>query len=113
MPCGGWRPPGLRCPWPEDEYLCDGGDELPSVEVRPDWSVDGLELEDTVVHYDTLDGDTSSISALLADKGTDGFISLREAIIATNNTTNAARQYLPSENGSFQPLGGVILCVAK
>ncbi|MFZ4289021.1 cadherin domain-containing protein [Variovorax sp. HJSM1_2] len=35
---------------------------------------------------DTLDGDTTSISTLLASKGADGFISLREAIIAINNT---------------------------
>jgi uncharacterized repeat protein (TIGR01451 family) len=58
VPCAGWRPPGLPCPWPEDEYLCDGGDQIPSVRVRNDWSVDGLQLEDTVVHYDTLNGDT-------------------------------------------------------
>lgn len=56
--CGPWTPPGLPCPWPEDEYLCDGGDQLPAVRVRSDWSVTGLELEDTVVHYDTLDGQT-------------------------------------------------------
>jgi Domain of unknown function (DUF4347)/Periplasmic copper-binding protein (NosD) len=37
---------------------------------------------------DILDGDTSSISALLLNKGADGFISLREAILATNNTAN-------------------------
>ncbi len=58
VPCGPWRPPGLTCPWPDDEYLCDGGDALPSVRVRQDWSLDGLEMEDTVVHYDTIDGDT-------------------------------------------------------
>ncbi len=39
---------------------------------------------------DVKDGDTSSISALLGNKGVDGFISLREAIIATNNTPNGA-----------------------
>jgi len=58
LPCGGWTPPGLVCPWPEDEYLCDGGDQIPTAKVRRDWSVDGLELEDTVVHYDTVTGDT-------------------------------------------------------
>lgn len=58
VPCGGWRPPGLTCPWPEDEYLCDGDDKIPSVRVREDWSLDGLQLEDTIVHYDTLDGET-------------------------------------------------------
>ena len=35
---------------------------------------------------DVVDGNTSSIANLLANKGADGFISLREAIIATNNT---------------------------
>jgi hypothetical protein len=39
---------------------------------------------------DTLDGDTTSLSTLLANKGADGFISLREAIIAANNTANGA-----------------------
>ncbi len=37
---------------------------------------------------DVLDGDATSIDALLANKGADGLISLREAIWATNNTTN-------------------------
>ena len=38
---------------------------------------------------DTADGNTTSIAALLADKGADGHISLREAITAANNTANA------------------------
>ena len=37
---------------------------------------------------DMADGNTSSITALLGNKGTDGRISLREAILATNNTSN-------------------------
>jgi uncharacterized repeat protein (TIGR01451 family) len=41
---------------PPDEYLCDGGDfNLPAA-VRADWTVDGLEPEDAIAHYDTLDG---------------------------------------------------------
>lgn len=40
--------------------------------------------------HDTLDGDTSSIAALLADRGSDGRISLREALLATNNTNNGS-----------------------
>ncbi|MBI2480126.1 MAG: right-handed parallel beta-helix repeat-containing protein, partial [Planctomycetia bacterium] len=39
---------------------------------------------------DVSDGTTISIAALLASKGADGFISLREAITATNNTANGA-----------------------
>jgi hypothetical protein len=40
---------------------------------------------------DTSDGDTTSLSTLLANKGADGFISLREAITAANNTANGAQ----------------------
>ena len=36
---------------------------------------------------DVDDGDTSSIAALVSNRGADGFISLREAITAANNTT--------------------------
>lgn len=51
-------PDGLPCPWPRDEYLCDGGDRNQDVRVKQDWSVVGLDQEDTVAHYDTLDGKT-------------------------------------------------------
>jgi len=52
--CGG------DCPivGPRDEYLCDGGDAGLAVGVRKDWQVDGLDQEDTVAHYDTVDGRT-------------------------------------------------------
>lgn len=39
---------------PPDEYICDGGDDGLPVAVRADWTIDGLEQEDTIVHYDTL-----------------------------------------------------------
>ena len=57
-PCAAWKPDGLPCPWPEDEYICDGGDAGLPVGVGRDWEVHGLETEDTVVHYDALDGRT-------------------------------------------------------
>ncbi len=41
---------------PPDEYLCDGGDFGLPAAVRADWTVDGLEQEDAIAHYDTLDG---------------------------------------------------------
>jgi uncharacterized repeat protein (TIGR01451 family) len=41
---------------PSDEYLCDGGDFHSPVGVRADWTIDGLEQEDAIAHYDTLDG---------------------------------------------------------
>jgi uncharacterized repeat protein (TIGR01451 family) len=55
---GSWKPDGLKRPWPRDEYLVDGGDRGLAVEVAPDWTVYGLESEDTVAHFDTLDGQT-------------------------------------------------------
>jgi uncharacterized repeat protein (TIGR01451 family) len=41
---------------PSDEYLCDGGDFGTPAGVRADWTVDGLEEEDAIAHYDRLDG---------------------------------------------------------
>jgi uncharacterized repeat protein (TIGR01451 family) len=43
---------------PDDEYLCDGGDYGLPAGVRADWSIVGLESEDTIAHYDTVDGRT-------------------------------------------------------
>ncbi len=55
--CGNnWRPEGISCPWPTDEYLCDGGDNDAHVRVQSDWSTTGVDIEDTVAHYDTLNG---------------------------------------------------------
>ena len=55
---GEWAPPGIMQPWPQDEYLRDGGDSGLPVEVAPDWKIYGLDIEDTVAHYDALDGRT-------------------------------------------------------
>ena len=56
--CSPWKPAGIDGPWPEDEYMFDGGDSDGQVKVRPDWKLEGLDPEDTIVHYDTLDGRT-------------------------------------------------------
>ncbi len=53
-----WSPPGISGPWPKDEYLQDGGDNFIPVNVRRDGELQGLELEDTVAVYDTIDGQT-------------------------------------------------------
>jgi uncharacterized repeat protein (TIGR01451 family) len=37
--------------------LCDGGDYGLPVGVRADWTVDGLQQEDTAAHYDTVNGE--------------------------------------------------------
>ena len=48
---------GIVGPWPADEYLWDGGEKYPVV-VNSDLEIKGLALEDTIVHYDTIDGRT-------------------------------------------------------
>ena len=53
-----WRPPGISGPWPPDEYIFDGGDRAAPVDVRQDWTVMGLDTEDTIAHYETLEGRT-------------------------------------------------------
>ena len=53
-----WRPPGIPGPWPGNEYLCDGGDQGAQVEVMRDRTILGLDREDTVAQYDTVDGRT-------------------------------------------------------
>ena len=39
-----------------DEYVCDGNDRGQKATTGVDWKVDGLDLEDTVAHFDTEDG---------------------------------------------------------
>jgi uncharacterized repeat protein (TIGR01451 family) len=57
-PRGPWAPPGIRQPWPADEYLRDGGDEgLPAM-VSARHELGGVEPEDTVAVYQTPDGET-------------------------------------------------------
>jgi uncharacterized repeat protein (TIGR01451 family) len=55
---GPWKPSGISCPWPKDEYICDGGERGALIRVRPNWHIDGVQPEDTFVHYDTIDGRT-------------------------------------------------------
>ncbi|MGI9457363.1 MAG: hypothetical protein ACR2NU_12435 [Aeoliella sp.] len=59
-PCGcescGGCPTSCSIVGPSDEYLCDGGDFGTPAGVRRDWEIEGLEQEDTISHYDTVDG---------------------------------------------------------
>ncbi len=55
---GPWQPDALQGPWPYDEYLFDGGDRDVPVKVDRNWTVRGIDQEDTIAHYDTLQGRT-------------------------------------------------------
>ena len=57
-PTGPWSPPGLKKPWPTDEYIRDGGDEGRPAGVTREAEVLGLNMEDTIAHYKKLDGQT-------------------------------------------------------
>ncbi len=57
--CGVCMPPAYApVPpyWNDQEYLYDGGDREPKVQVTQDWNVRGLDSQDTVAHYETIDG---------------------------------------------------------
>jgi len=58
MPGGPWAPPHFRQPWPQDEYLRDGGDRGLSAKVGNEWRVEGMDPEDTIAHFETVDGRT-------------------------------------------------------
>ena len=57
-PAAPGRRPVLPVPGRTTNTSATAGIRLPGVRVRPNWRVDGLELEDTVVHYDTVLGET-------------------------------------------------------
>lgn len=54
--CACCGPDGLR--GPDDEYLCDGDDYHSPAAVTRDGNVRGLEQEDAIAHYETVDGRT-------------------------------------------------------
>jgi uncharacterized repeat protein (TIGR01451 family) len=55
---GPWMPPGIVPPWPAEEYLRDGGNAGPPIRVGRNGELLGLEMEDTVARYTTVDGRT-------------------------------------------------------
>lgn len=57
-PVGPWAPPGIRLPWPPDEYLADGGDAGGSAGLARDGRLLGLDPQDTIAHYTSPDGRT-------------------------------------------------------
>lgn len=44
-------------PWPLDEYLFDGGDKNRKAHIGDDFTVRGVDIEDTIIHFDTLEGE--------------------------------------------------------
>lgn len=57
-PQGTWAPPGIAGPWPEIEYLRDGGDKGMPAGPGAKNEILNVGMEDTVAQFDTLDGRT-------------------------------------------------------
>lgn len=105
---GNWNTPADIIFFGVDDAILDGDQSYGmSFSVSStDPNYDGMTLQDIVLvnlddespgqvivvntTLDITDGDTSSITNLSNDPGADGFISLREAILASNNTANGA-----------------------
>jgi uncharacterized repeat protein (TIGR01451 family) len=97
-PTGPWSPPGIATPWPNDEYLADGGDGGIQVAVGDNRQVRGLEMEDTVAHFDTLDGRTLVEPSNQVNLYSPRFRSVRQVVGVNEND-----QMLAS-SGVYQPL---------
>lgn len=94
---GAWAPDGIARPWPTDEYLIDGGDRDLPVDVAPDWKVYGLESEDTVAHFDTLDGRTMVEASNQVCVYAPRFASVRKvtSLVAEEQVTGPGGVYTP------------------
>jgi uncharacterized repeat protein (TIGR01451 family) len=93
-----WKPPGIACPWPEDEWLHDGGDRNTHANITKDDTLRALDLEDTVVHADACNGckiiEPSNRVNLYAPR----FMAVRQV---TNLVVNQSEQ---KAGGTDQPL---------
>lgn len=75
-----WAPDGLARPWPQDEYLWNGCDRNGDARARRDFTVVGLDPQDTIAHYDTLDGKTETTPANCVPIYAPRFASVRKVI---------------------------------
>ncbi len=97
-PAGPWAPPGIAGPWPADEYLADGGDHGTQVAVGANRQVRGLEMEDTVAQFDTLDGRTIVEPSNQVELYSPRFRSVRQ-VVGVNESDQAL-----ASSGVHQPV---------
>ena len=100
---GGWKAPEINLPWHHDEFVCDGGDSYLPVTIADDWTVHGLDPEDSIAHYDTLNGETHVTASnkvclysprFFAVRRVDGLLQKKQydMPIAYDTTTRLSRQ---------------------
>ncbi len=97
VPAGPWAPPGMARPWPQDEYLADGGDSGEPAGANRQGEVLGLDLEDTVAQYDTLDGRTLVEPTNRVHIYSPRFLSVRQVV------SLCANEQLDRTSGLVQP----------
>jgi len=99
QPRGPWAPPGIGQPWPKDEYLRDGGDRHVPAAVGRQWRAYGVDPEDTVAHFDTLDGRTLVEPSNRVQIYAPRFGAVRQVsgLVASHNTNKAGGVYQPEQ----------------
>jgi len=82
-----------------DEYLRDGGDRLGDAHIGEDWSVRGLHLEDTVAHYDTLDGERKVVPSNRVKIYAPRFAAVRKVYTMRQNLQLVGMERIDSNRG--------------
>ncbi|MEM1068502.1 MAG: DUF11 domain-containing protein [Planctomycetota bacterium] len=118
-PCGPVTPFGYAMPpmgpWTghdPQEYLCDGGDHPPVARLNREDEVDGLQAEDTVVHYVTDAGDIEFQASNRACLYAPRFASVRRitSALAGGRAVGLRQVDMPVSAGRFEhELPGLVL----
>jgi uncharacterized repeat protein (TIGR01451 family) len=99
-----WMPPGITAgPWPADEYICDGGQLGPLARVGPQGEVYGLHTEDTIAHFDTVDGETLVEPSNRVCIYSPRFGSVRQVVslVANEQTNHTLAVNTPAKSGHY------------
>ncbi len=80
-----------------EEYVSDGGDGGLRAEVDGKWNLKGLEVEDTIAHFDTLSGDVEIVSSNRAHVYAPRFAAVRQV----RNVLVSEQRSSPYASASF------------
>ncbi len=99
--------PGFRFSQPlaRDEFVLDGGDRDLKAVVDQNWKVHGLETEDTIGHFDTLDGRRLVVASNRVAIYSPRFAAVRKLTNLTATTSNARLSSFREQAGANQTKG--------
>lgn len=116
-----WTPPGVAQPWPQDEFLADGGDLPPFAGMQGN-TLGGINAEDTVARFATEDGSNKVQASNRVFIYSPRFASVRqvigiraqeqrEQVVAVNSPTHVAlaneNQPVEARTQHYQAIAGV------